>query len=357
MISNAADYRFVDFANGDLPTDRFDGWIMPRRSDPQSPYPVEMLKAEDIAFLVECVRDKAGAFKGLTFTSYDEYQPGGYAPLWANLGSVSLTKSISSSQMRGIRNFTTNQLGRGFPHSGWGFLSTPLSEIYSFQLAPGFDFIGRAHAAIAPQFEGTWPATSQAADFAAGQPVLAAPVEAIFDDAKNLVRPVGTTRFGEVFVGPSHLYLAATEGSAPAGTDLFFGYEMTTSNPTWAARGYVRTCEVVKVSRDFLSSANIWLLYVARNNIVGKPGGAIPSSTEYRAGLVRLSDYLTPAHTAAEFHWAITPTDGLRLYNRILTDCGWTECSTQAAAYQEIFPCFDCEIIIEGTPNGRTQWW
>ena len=359
MITSAADYRFVDFANGDLPTDRFDGWIMPRRSDQQSPYPVEMLKAEDIAFLVECVRDKSGAFKGLTFTSYDEYQSEGYVPIWTNPGSVSLTKSISSSQMRGIRNYTTNQLGRGFPHNGLGFLSTPLSEIYSFQLAPGFDFIGRAHAAIAPQFEGIWPATSQAADFAAGQPVLAAPVEAIFDDAKNLVRPVGTTQFGEAFVSRSHLYFATLEGSPPSGMRPYFGYRMTHYNTTtpWAVRGYFNTCEVVKISRDFLSSANIWLLYVAENRTDSLPDDSTPSSDEFRAGLIRLSDYLTPARTATEFHWAITPTDGLRLYNRILSDCGWTEASTSDATMQEIYPLYSCSIIVEGTPNGRTQWW
>lgn len=357
MITSAAQYAFVDFANGDLPTAGFDGWIMPRRSDQQSPYPVEMLKAEDIAFLVECVRDKVGAFKGLTFTSYDEYQPEGHVPIWTNPSSVSLTKLISASQMRSIRNYTTNQLGRGFPHNGWGFLRTPLSEVYSFQLAPGFDLVDGAHAVIAPQFEGIWPATSQAADFDAGQPVLAAPVGAVFDDAKNLVRPVGTTQFGGMFVGPSHLYLAATEGSVPAGTDPFFGYKTAYSGSRWAARGYINPCEVVKVSRDFLSSANVWLLYLARYWVDALPDGSIPSSFEYRAGLIRLSDYLTPAHTATEFHWAITPTDGLRLYNRILADCGWTEYSAQAVSYQGILPCFGSEIIIEGTPNGRTQWW
>lgn len=357
MISSAADYRFVDFANGDLPTDRFDGWIMPRRSDQQSPYPVEMLKAEDIAFLVECVRDKSGAFRGLTFPSYNDF-----APYWADTGAVALTKSIRSDQMRSIRNYTTTQLGKGFPAYGQGFLSTPLSEVSSFQLASGFDFLNRAHAIVAPQFAGTWAATSQAADFAAEQPVRTAPIEAIFDDAKNLVRPVGTVQFGEEFATDSHFYLTAVEGSVPSWwTELFFGYKMyrhsAGSSSNYAIRGNFNPSVILRFSREFLSSANVWLLYVAKHDIATDQSGPLPVSPEFKAGLIRLSDYLHFAQSATEYSWAILPDRGLALYNRILSDCGWTEASTSDARAQEIYPLYSCSIIVEGTPNGRTQWW
>lgn len=54
MISKAADYRFVDFESGDMPTDKFDGNVMPKRDAFGASGFVEgALKAEDIAFLYE----------------------------------------------------------------------------------------------------------------------------------------------------------------------------------------------------------------------------------------------------------------------------------------------------------------
>ena len=359
MITDATDYAFVDFANGDLPTNNFDGWIMPRRSGPQSPYPVGMLKAEDVAFLAECVRDKVGAYKGLIYPSYD-FVPGGYKPYDTDPGKVTPTKSISSNQMRNIRNYVTTQIGRGLPDGGIGFLRAPLSDVANHQIPNSTTiqgFIDSAWPPIVAQFGGTWTATSQASDFAAGQPVLAAPVEAIFDDAKNLVRPVYTLWAGEPPVTSSHFYLTATEGSVPSGMAGFFGYRANASGTPWAVKGNFSPSEIIKFPKDFLSSAKVWLLYVARCRVDSRLGGSIPSSLEHRAGLLCLSDYMTITLSSTDFDWWLMPDRATMLYNKILNDCGWTEYTTSEVAYQEILPLYCTATIAEGTPNGRTQWW
>ena len=192
MISSAADYRFVDFQRGDLPTEQFNGKIMPLRQDGGggSDFPEEMLKAEDIAFLAECVRDKAGAFAGLKVLDVDVgFSPQKFVP----------TKRLSSSQMLNLRSYLANQLSVGFPVSSVGYLKQAMTEIAAYDISANLDSEGKMNnmlAAVASTCGGIWTPTTAAADFERGARVLSAPVAAMFDDAKHLIIPAVRKRFG-----------------------------------------------------------------------------------------------------------------------------------------------------------------
>lgn len=361
MITSAAQYAFVDFTNGDLPTAGFDGWIMPRRSDPQCPHAAGMLKAEDVAFLVECTRDKAGAFKGLSFPAYR----GGYTPGDTTPASVALTKTISGAQMRDIRSYTTNLISVGLRNprisgGGLGFLQSPFTEIASvYSTVDDFGAWDTAWAAFAARnFGGTWAATSQAADFASGAPVASAPVLAIFNDAAHLVRPVYALRFGESIAAGTSITIVPGEGTPPSGAGGF-GYTMQAPSsvlgtPGYSYHGFYDPFVAARVSRDYLSSANLWIFYMAVNQVHSLDPDGFTMYVNF--GFVRLSDYLTPRTTSTEFTWLCN--DGLQgFYARLLSDCGWAEYSTSGATFQNIIPLFDCALFVEGTPSGRTQWW
>lgn len=360
MIDTAADYAFVDFESGDastfpplpLPTDHIDGHPMPLR-DADAQY--DVLKAEDVAFLVECVRDKSGAFKGLTFDGYNDYKPS------TDPGVVALTARIKGRQMQDIRGYLTRQLQRGVPSlTGNGFLSKPFEEI---QELDHFDTRYPDSRTYLPQidseFGGRWSATSQEADFASGAPVLRPPVRAMFDDAKNLVRPVYVTPFGGAFVDETkHMQWTVLEGTPPSHVMPFFGYECRDRDSSqWAARGDFLPTTVARVPRRFLASATVWLLYGAADWLETRSdsGRAV---LESHVGFIRLSDYLHQSVSDQdEFVWIMTPTGGLALLNRIVSDAGWRFYSTSEAYYQQLTPLWNSVLLIEGVPNGRTKWW
>lgn len=361
MINNSADYAFVDFAAGDLPTGLFNGNIMPLRDD----MPKDILKAEDIAFLIECVRDKIGAFGDISMPSYN----GGYVPSSPFLRqtpttkTVVPTKTISATQMRAIRTTCTNAITRGFATSNYGFLSSPLTEISTIAtFSGGFNMLQQSHDIVAGRFGGTWAATSTNADFQSGSPVVRAPVRAIFDDAMHLVMPIFTLgRFGGPFADAQQFVTTHIQtGDAYNPPDGWYGYRVdqpsTSPSSIYVARGNFRAPSLtVQCSKQFISSARVWLLYLARNSVGLRDGS--PSTSEFKSGLLRLSDLLTPAQDADNYYWAIEPSAGLSLQEKILQNCGWQLYSPSEAYEQQFYPLYDCELILEGVPNGRTQWW
>lgn len=361
MINNAADYAFVDFSAGDLPTALFDGNIMPLRDD----MPKDILKAEDIAFLIECVRDKIGAFGDISMPSLN----GGYVPPSPFLRQtpptkiVVPTKAISATQMRAIRTTCTNAITRGFATSYYGFLSSPLTEISTIAtFSGGFNMLQQSHTIVAGRFGGTWAATSTNADFQSGSPVVRAPVRAIFDDAMHLVMPIFTLGpFGGPFADAQQFVTTYIQsGDAGDHTDGWYGYAVgqpsTDPSSIYVASGNFRAPSlIVQCSRKFISSARVWLLYLAKNEVLLRDDS--PMTIEYKSGLLRLSDILTPAQDADNYYWAIEPSAGRALQEKILQNCGWQLYSPSEASTQVFHPLYNCELILEGVPNGRTQWW
>lgn len=366
MISSAADYRFVDFASGDLPTDRFDGNIMPLRSgDAQG-----MLKAEDIAFLVECVRDKADAFKNLAFPS------DGYTPDRTTPEPVVPTKTLSGSQMRSIRSYLGECLrrGNGDPIEGVYFLKSPLEERTRIETSehlyislpgggPTMQTIKSAHI-------GAWPETTSVTDFERGAKVAKTPVLHLFSDAANLVAPAYFLYFGHEFFDTSTETIGKYYSSGSIVTQDYyrFGYFVD----VWgvgSSRAFLRftsrvkdgvTPIVAQVDDDYIADARLWLVYSALNSYIPREGyGKFYAST----GMICLDRgsgsevYVSREHQDGKFVWKMNGFTSVYLMNRIIRDCGWVRYSEDEVNNQWILPLYDSWLIVEATPNGRTKWW
>ena len=361
MIDSAADYDFVDFANGDLPTGNFDGNIMPLRDANAAQ---DILKAEDIAFLVESTRDKAGALSSITFPSL------GLGPYSQDIpDQVELTKKISSSQMLNIRSYLEKQLDRGLRYGLHGFLSASLVEA-SPMLTWENNFASKIEtimSSLDTTYGGHWNVTSAAANFAVGAKVARAPVRSLFEDIKNLEIPAWWNRFGGSFLGQNDMEAVYSAGSGvydpgnlghhlnwngPADTNYVIDvYANRTAAPTMAS-----------VPDTYLSDAHLWLVYQATNIYI--INSDTPAKFLCAAGIIDMevnagsrSGFVYKVHNNGAFTWRVLPWQTLNLTQKIASDCGWTLYDQTTAIYQGLTPTFDCALLIVGTPNGRTRWW
>lgn len=405
MISSAAEYRFVDFAGGTLPTGRFSGGIMPLRPQTtQTPGVLtkDALAAEDVAFLAECVRDKVYAFEN-SGTPPDP-NGGGYGATTSGAinprHKVKLEKRISSSQMTDtIRKFIVDCMtgGKINTKEDVGFLRYPFTETsniisldsddYAAGTFPIPDLSANSTTCLAVEsaFYGTWTPTTTVADFAVGAPVAAAPVAALFDDAKNLVVPVMGKRNSGDFLPYASFYADVVYGSLPQyeplSADLLYKSITDASSGPYAYYTQVRNglveseITVARVSDEFLDNVELWCIYLAFNHLYGdwaKPRGPYGTTSNrwlYKSGLIKLDDYLTKSHiqgvngAPGEFVWRfVRPNAAKTLTQKVATDCGFTLLSPSEIGEgqwgrQYFYPFGDSILLFVGTPNGRTRWW
>ncbi len=354
MITSAAEYDFVDFANGDLPTANFSGAIMPLRSNPN------ILAAEDIAFLAECVRDKAGAFKGLTVV--DETVTTGNTP-----GLFTPTRNISSSQMLSLRSFLAGELARGFPtsDSSRGYLAqSSMTEVAAYgkdgSMYPA-PKVAALLAEMATDYGGTWAPTTTEAQFAVGARVLASPVAAMFDDAKHLVIPAFTHNLDR------YIYQCHFEQTGGAGSPSLpwgYGWRMYgTTNDSMSYQGWLRVPDdgsvatLASVPDDYLADAHLWLVYGAYNLIIDENNTYTYSTA---AGLVDMeaNRLCVKTHADGAITWQHTALESTNLINRVISDCGWERKTLSSTWYEQmIYPLFSSAIVLVGTPTDRTKWW
>lgn len=370
MISSAADYRFVDFQSGDLPTERFNGKIMPlRQNGGGSGSPEDMLKAEDIAFLHECVQDKIGAFSGI---SAEFPVPSSYT----KTTTLVPTKKIIGTQMQGIHQRLASALARGIGNYGVGFLETPFTE-YSNRFPqergdnPFGQFIGFLNTVHGLA---TVPSSSQS-DFARGAKVELAPVESLFTDARNLVMPM--FRWLTPFID-ENLESTLAEGSRLPSQNSGLGWMMVndTLSPSLSGGAWrlvkrsSDALELASVPTDFLESADLWLAYCAYNGIWYDPGYVEDQHMSsintwyYACGLIKLNasggtGYAIRTISNNRIRFLTTAIQSKQLVDRIISDCGWEvhHVGSLNVVRQMISVRAAGDIFIVGTPNGRTKWW
>jgi hypothetical protein len=362
MIASATDYRFVDFANGDMPTGNFDGSIMPlRQGNMKNP-----LKAEDIAFLHECVQDKMGAFSGVSF----EWP---VPSLYTEGIVMTPTKNISANQMTGIRNRLSTALSRGISNYGVGFLATPFTE-YSNMFAQEFgssphsqflSFLNTDHGlSMAP--------SSAQGDFAVGARVMRAPVASLFADAQNLTMPV--FRWSTGFID-ENLESVLVEGGTTPWANTGLGWILTNANPdqpnsNGAAWRYVKSSldplELASVPNDFLESADLYMAYTAYNSVWYTEDYVEDHDLDYRniwyyaCGLIKLNpSYATRTTSNNRIRFLTTSLQSKLLIDRIVSDCQWElyHVGNSDVSRQNVSVNTNSDLFLVGTPNGRTKWW
>lgn len=371
MIVSAADYRFVDFQNGDLPIGNFDGGVMPLRpAVTQTPgvFTQKVLKAEDISFLYEGMRDKIGAMMGATIngTQVDEHvHPGTARRPRNNISSglptaIPLTKSIKSSQMVDLCYYLADSAASG--GTGVRFLDTSLAEIPVY-----WSDIGRLpyRAVLPPIVTGVSPLKADMAKFAVGQPVDSQPILDLFDDMKLFTKPIWFV--GEVFSYHLTDSCFTIVGSGPDDTKpsvvRSLRYMMqSASDPAYAYNDYAwrevfNPTEVLAIPLELVKDPiKLWMRFGATNQvIVGDSGMTWDSFT----GLIDVTRFFNPLDNNGMRHYAMTPTSSVALMQYIESLRGWTELSPTYGVrqYQFINVTYIGDFIFEFTPNGRTQWW
>ena len=379
MISSADEYRFVDFAEGELPlpTGNIDGHPMPLRSGPAQ----GILKAEDVAFLVECVRDKLGAFRGMTSDGEAVYGSDPYP------GKVALTRALSGRQMREkVRAPLANALARSFPFYGMGFLSRPLPSGHVFLEDENDDFNSHMDQVIRdvlrPGYGLSAAPTPAEARFNGGEPVVKEPVSQLFDDAKKLTRPVISMTPG---LQSAFEVVEGTPPDPPVPVDAVrLGWEANNASSgdgtifTWCGRWGLSDSRVLaSIPDDYISGAELWLLYDAYDMVycLDVPGGVPVNHLRRRVGLLKLSDLGLRGFKFyhVDGHWVCTsePMGAYRIYQRIINDLGWREYryndvadaadvsggGTAHVSRQFLSVTYSYSFIVTATPNGRTKWW
>ena len=371
MITNPDDYAFVDFSGG-LPTGRFGGDIMPLRRAKCLPM------AEDVAFLAECVRDKLGAFRGITQNGVpiDDADPGGFTPTW----------KFRASQMESLRTTLSYALsGANFhryePDGRSRFVGVGL--LGQQPLPSGNTFLEQAERESSDETleacmrDVLYPryglnASPSISRFARGDVPLESWVLHMYDDAKKLTRPVIMVE------NRLESILTVSRGSTdrpPSPTQSgLLGWSMVNNPGVLQYEGHVewttpngQTQTIAVIPDSFISGADAWLVYDAYNSVFWRDGGG--NTIRRRTGMIRLADiedsrliFYHSDQLGAHFLYAFnSPTGGARaLFERIVRELGWTlyDLDNRDGVWQQnLTVTFSSRFIITGTPNGRTKWW
>ena len=359
MIAAVADYRFVDFANGDLPTGNINGAVMPLRAGAAQ----SMLKAEDVAFLHEGVRDKVGALMGLkvhntTLTTGlgpgTSRVPRGDPPYTVG---IPLTKQVKGSQMQDLVYYMSLAAQSGT--SGVRFMENAIVEDPNHYQSSASD--GGAGFYSLPQIAtGVQPASNGAA-FAAGQPVAKAPMLTLFEDLKLFCKPVVMTGIGfgsyPYHFDASDFAVMSTDGSAtPYAPRQGLLYQMSDS---FAYVNVLKndTVSILTVPTEFVNPAfKVWWRFAAYNERYVRATGA--AVYDYRNGMIDITRHLTPVDANGTRTAYMTSVGSLNLLRRVENLYGWTEHARGGTYQSQLMVITDKdEFVIEFEPNGRTQWW
>ena len=376
MITNPNDYAFVDFSGG-LPTGRFcaDG-IMPLRRAKCLPM------AQDVAFLAECVRDKLGAFRGITQNGVPigDTDPGKFTPTW----------KFQASQMENLRTTLSYAL------SGANFHKREPAGANSFvgvgllgqQLPPGNDFLDQPERETSDDGlddfmrDVLYPRyglndSPSIGSFKRGDVPLESWVLHMYDDAKKLMRPV-------IIIENSLESILAVDKGEHVGpispVDGVLGWSMVDRPGVQQYDGYIEwttpnddAAQTIAVIPDaFISGADAWLVYDAYNSVSWKGGG---NTIRRRTGIINLAGAaqdLFFAHSDQLGAYVLNAVHGARgdraLFEEIVGDLGWTLYhlskdedgvlkNDDGVLEQYVNITYSSRFIIAGTPNGRTQWW
>ena len=378
MIASAADYHFVDFQNGDLPSDRINGNVMPLRTPGASVEPQEMLKAEDIAFLYEGMRDKIGAMMGAKKNGTDvetSVYPGSASqPRGHSYGpgpvAIPLTKKISSSQMQDLCYYIEHSAESGT--TGVRFVTTPLSAVATSWQATDGSLPTRTH--ITQVTNGVTP-TLDRTDFAVGKPVAVAPLydaqngTGLFNDMKLFDKPIWFA--GTVIAGiPLSSFVVTGGGAYPQDKYQTIYYGMNSSdNPDHTENDYYvhnvpGVAEVLSIPLAYVKDPiKLWMRYGAYNSYTvtdpSSPSGA-RNVHDARTGMMEVTSFFTSLDQNGMRHYATTPTGSMNLKSAIESLYGWTEYAPDPSGQyrdQIVNVTFFDDFIVEFTPNGRTKWW
>lgn len=365
MIDSAADYAFVDFANGDLPSANIDGHPMPLRSGDA----MGILSAEDVAFLHECIADKTGAFNGLS-SGTTELVPG------TNARRV-LTRKIEGAQMERTRSYLATALAKGIPTYGLGFLSADLPSGVRF-LEPEYydDFDSHLSTALAglDQDYGLHAATTaQSSDFARGAPVARQPVESLFLDAAKLIRPC--------FVFGYHPYVTSIFTQTGGGYHVDpvpqfgdIGWEMVNMADS-EYEGYVEwepNQLLMSVPGTFIKNPRAWLVFCAYEStqLFHPPSGRPLNTVRRRTGIIEMSSVSRVFQVLPDgagnyvLNAALGPLGSRLLISTIASALGWPihhagedPDAADSVRTQWLYVDYDSAIILAADPIGRTKWW
>ena len=369
MIDTAADYAFVNFAGGDLPTANIDGHPMPLRAGADK----NILKAEDVAFLYEGIRDKRGALYGATKRGamIEPY----FHPDWCYSPasvSVALTKKVSSNQMTTLWRYMNEARAPG--SYGLRFLKKPIEARPNFVPASSRTYIGigELYVAFEAEFQGVGAMSADVAAFAYGKPVCADPVLALFEDMKLFSRPCGFMGFdigGELSDSD---FVSTGSGRVPAATNVivyrlqnYFDAQDRQTASSYAALNVMKSnVEMFAIPTAYISTSSIklWMLYSAYNirsdYTSGHDTSTVVNTYDFRGGLIDATQYFPAADIGGMYTFTSHQGQSANLMRAIESLYGWNEQPLGGScAVQQIGVTYWTDFIVEFTPNGRTKWW
>lgn len=365
MITQPSDYKFVDFANGSMYTGGFNGNILPLRQDGER----NIVKAEDIAFLHECIADKIGAFEGLS--TENSFNP--------RVGPRLTPKgTISSEQILGIRERLNDELTReptsGITYLGgsW-FLSTPFEELKNQMSDTDHSRFDEFANYVTTHYVGHWTSSTSESDFKPNAPVALTPVELLFSDAKNLKYPI----YAGVFIYLTrHRGWYKVDGTIQGGALQNLGWTLVlpfaledegVPFDTNSYCGYTQlsdTYDIASVPDTCLDDVELWMVYSVRNEVTRRyatqQGHESRVSVYFANGLINLTAHnlVTKVHANKRFYLSMSSDQSRSLTDKIANDCGIKLHRIEKGdiTYQYLFAPSAYNFFLVGK-NTRTKWW
>lgn len=351
VIANIADYDWVDFANGTLPTGNFNGGIMPLVNPPYA------LKAEDKAFLWEALCERWMAFKGSTLDGVDR------SSIFGSPIIRYLDKRLVGSEMDYTRGKLAVELGKGVPPVGNGYLnSLSITETVYETDYDGRDWSNKLIAYIddfRTAHGGTWNPTTPANSFVTGAKVESAPILSMYSDLENLEYPV----FSYGFNPESTFVLRNGTSPVVSTTSLNIGYQMYSAsgdgywlwlpNADTGGSNTLMTCPT-----KYVKNPNLWMLYRALNMTTANGN----TTYKYGYGLVSLSAHFGLRGGGASDWYVVKHSGTCRTFvNDIATALGWTlyPYDNQVGVTDQIVTIdHGSQMFLVGEiADGRTKWW
>lgn len=373
MISQASEYRFVDFTQAEhLPTGNFDGLVMPLRTGHQGD-DQDILKAEDVAFLYEGIRDKVGAMYGATV-----YSESASAEMYLHPGTASiprrgrsstptavpLVRQIKAKQMSDLCHYYYGAAEAGV--SGVCFRQEPLAAVPKYWES---ETAVPATRDFPPVATGVGPLASNELDFYSGAAVTKAPVLALFEDMKLFTHPVWCvpSSLSWAVLGSGN-YEVSGHGILPSPANQIM-YRMD-HDPMPSSVDYSYDAvnlpkagiELISIPLDFVSPASVkvWMRFGAYNTVLrAPPGGHWEGGTAGRTGMIDITAYLVSADTGGFRKFATHPGLARQMMRYIESLYGWSE-EPRAGGdylYQELSVTYGSDFFVEFAPSGRTKWW
>lgn len=373
MIDSADEYEFVSFPGGGgphQPVDRIDGHPMPLRSGDD----VKLPKAEDVAFLWECVADKTNAFfRAASYLDNREFSAVYGHGVDGALTIRRFDWQFSSEQMTEIRNALVKFLGQGCSQLfAPGFLRTADLQkvvLYNGTVSPRRDIKrNEMLSAIDQRFGGSWAPTTDADSFKRGAKVEAEPVQHLFDDAKLLAFPchwlpwttsLGVTSWPIVITGHEEGKPNPNPGVDNQGGGIWF---MDRTGWFDNVCGYFRP-EVsaplsVLVPTTFIepSSLELWALVGAYNR---RWFFDAPWKVDEMWCLVNMTSYFDRSPVSRGYLYRLAPGSAVQFCEAVAQTAGWTKYSLDTAPEglaRQMMYLMSCDLLLKASVP-RTKWW